>query len=115
MENQRLLKLVSEVEGVTYYRVIEILDTSCKIRQICQIKSGIVVFKYRAVVEANIYKSEIGSPYIEVTEEEADQLRQLMQKKMLDDFQLLVDVYSNKLSLIGSAGKNIKSEWSASG
>ena len=100
MTKNKLLKLVSETEGIAYYKILKVETTSCKIQQICQIKKGTVHFKYRSCLEANIYKSEIGKPYIEVKNDEAGQLRLQLQKKMLEDFQLLVKVYSQKLKMI---------------
>ena len=100
MNKEKLLKLVSETEGITSFKILKTETTSCKIQQICQIKKGTVHFKYRSCLEANIYKSEIGKPYIEVKNDEAGQLRLQLQKKMLEDFQLLVKVYSQKLKMI---------------
>ena len=100
MNKEKLLKLVSETEGITYFKILKTETTSCKIQQICQIKNGTVHFKYRSCLEANIYKSEIGKPYIEVENEESNQLRRQIQKKMMEDFRLLVNVYSQKLEMV---------------
>ena len=96
----QLLKLISEINGVNYFKVLKTETTACKIAQICQVKNGKVSFKYRSSIEANIYKSEIGKPYIEVEKEEQEMVRNLIQSKMMDDFKLLVNVYSEKLKMV---------------
>lgn len=81
MEKGILLKLVSNTNGIAYYKVIDVETTACSVLENCQIRNGTVHFKYRSQVKGNIYKSEIGSPYYEVEKEEQACLRKMIQKK----------------------------------
>ncbi len=95
-----VLKLITETEGVVYFKVMEKEGSAYRVIQICHVKNGTVNLKYRHKIYSSIYKSEIGRNYVEVDTAEVDQIRSLMQSKMLGDFQLLVDVFHHKFELL---------------
>jgi hypothetical protein len=100
MAEATIMKLVTESEGVVYFKVLNEEATAYQVVQICHIKKGITHLKYRNKIHSSIYKSEIGRNYVFVNPPEVNQLRQSLQQKMLSDFKLLVDVFDDKFKLL---------------
>ena len=94
------MKLITESEGVVYYKVLNKKATAYPVVQICHYKNGATHLKYRNKIYSSIYKSEIGRNYVFINPLEVDQLRQNLQQKMLSNFKLLVDVFDDKFKLL---------------
>jgi len=99
-EPKNIMKLITETEGVVYYKVLDEKASAYQVIQICHIKNGVTNLKYRNKIYSSIYKSEIGRNYVFVNPPEVNQLRQNLQQKMLSDFKLLVDVFDDKFKLL---------------
>ena len=94
-----ILKLPTGGGGI-YFQVTRLERTACELLQICQLQEKTLHFKYKVDIRSHVYHSEIGTSYQLVNEAELNHLSQLIQTKMLEDFQLLVEVYRRKLAML---------------
>jgi len=90
-----ILKLITETEGVVYFKILDEETTAFKVIQICHIKNGVTHLKYRHKIYSNIHKSEIDQNYIFVDHPEIEQLKQNLQEVALSDVKLLIDVFGD--------------------
>ncbi len=102
MKTGEFLKLITTTDLV-YFKILEIEPTAYRTIQICIITEGKVRLKYRHRLYSAIYKSEIGRNYFEVEATEIQRVKDQLQIKMLDDYQLLCTTYEFVFGLLGTA------------
>ena len=82
METGSVLKLESVDNGIVFYRITSIDESSYRIKPLCKVRKGFLTIKYSHVSESHIFKSEVGVNYLAATHRELNRIKEILDESV---------------------------------
>ncbi|MCP4754419.1 MAG: hypothetical protein GY866_26350 [Proteobacteria bacterium] len=83
-----------------YFKIIKIDHSTVQTVYICEIHDGNLRFKHKKELVSHVYKSEIGTNYLEVDKNEIEKVGGMLKDRMLTDLVFFTEFYRRKLELM---------------